>query len=225
MTDNIRRLEQKIAYTFQNREYARLAITHRSADKKHNERLEFLGDSILGFAVAELLFQRFPDAPEGDLSRMRSAMVNRQTLAAIARALGLGELLLLGPGELKSGGRERASILADAVEAVIGAIYLDSGLEACRATVMELLLPHMPNPEPGKVHKDSKTRLQEHLQGLGQAVPAYKVLAISGEAHEQRFTVSCSHALLQEATTGMGSNRRIAEQQAALESLRQLGLV
>jgi ribonuclease III len=224
MSDNIRRLEQKIAYTFQNRDFARLAITHRSADKAHNELLEFLGDSILGFTVAELLFHRFPNAPEGDLSRMRSAMVNRQTLAQIARSLGLGELLLLGPGELKSGGRERVSILADAVEAVIGAIYLDSGLDACRATVTDLLLPHMPDPQPGRVHKDSKTRLQEHLQGLGQSVPVYKVLSISGDAHQQRFTVSCIHALLQEATQGTGSNRRIAEQQAALESLRQLGL-
>jgi ribonuclease-3 len=222
MNASVRQLEHKISYKFKNKSLAELALTHRSANSIHNERLEFLGDSILGFTVAEALFSNFSEASEGDLSRMRSALVNKETLALIARDLDLGSLLLLGPGELKSGGRDRSSTLADAVEAVFGAIYLDTGLDACRNKVLELLSPYMPDASPGSVYKDSKTRLQELLQAGGQSVPIYEVVSISGEAHQQSFSVSCCISLLPEPTFGEGSNRRVAEQQAAQAALQLL---
>jgi ribonuclease III len=222
MSASVSQLEQKINYKFQNKSLAELALTHRSAGHIHNERLEFLGDSILGFTVAEVLFSSFPEASEGDLSRMRSALVNKETLALIARELDLGSLLMLGQGELKSGGRERISILADAVEAIIGAIYLDTGIRACRNKILELLIPYMPDASPGNVHKDSKTRLQELLQAQGHDVPRYEVVSISGEAHQQSFSVSCCISLLPEPAFGNGSNRRLAEQQAAQAALRLL---
>lgn len=222
MNASVRQLEHKLSYKFQTKSLAELALTHRSANSIHNERLEFLGDSILGFTVAEALFSGFPEASEGDLSRMRSALVNKETLALIARDLNLGSLLLLGPGELKSGGRERSSMLADAVEAVIGAIYLDTGIDTCRTKVLELLSPYMPDTSPGNVYKDSKTRLQELLQAQGQDVPVYEVVSISGEAHQQIFSVSCCVSLLREPTFGKGSNRRVAEQQAAQAALHLL---
>jgi len=222
MNASVRHLELKISYKFQNKSLAELALTHRSANSIHNERLEFLGDSILGFTVAEALFSNFSEASEGDLSRMRSALVNKETLARIARDLDLGPLLLLGPGELKSGGRDRASTLSDAVEAIIGAIYLDTGMDACRNIILELLSPFMPDASPGSVYKDSKTRLQELLQAQGHGVPEYEVVSISGEAHQQIFSVSCCISLLTEPTFGKGSNRRVAEQQAAQAALHLL---
>ncbi len=223
MSSNVRQLESITGHEFADKSLARMALTHRSSGPVHNERLEFLGDAILGFTVAEMLFSRFPEASEGELSRMRSAMVNRDTLAAVARQLKLGELLVLGPGELNSGGRQRASILSNAVEAVIGAIYLDAGLEACRSMVLRLLEDHVPDPRSTRTGKDAKTQLQEVLQAEGAEVPVYKVVSVSGEAHQQTFAVSCSLSLLAQETQGTGSSRRNAEQQAALAALKLLG--
>lgn len=224
MSTRVRQLEKGIAYCFSDQSLAELALTHRSADKHNNERLEFLGDAILGFTIADELLRRNPLAPEGELSRLRSRLVNQQTLADLATQLQLGELLVLGPGELKSGGRQRISIVADAVEAVLGAIYLDGGLEACRAVILMLYRDLLDHDALGITGKDSKTRLQELLQARALPLPAYKVLSIDGEAHEQIFVVSCTISMLTEQTIGKGSNRRIAEQQAAQNALQALGL-
>lgn len=224
MSASIRQLEKGIAYRFSDQSLAELALTHRSANKQNNERLEFLGDAILGFTIADELLRRNPQAPEGELSRLRSRLVNQQTLADLAAQLQLGDLLVLGPGELKSGGRQRVSIVADAVEAVIGAIYLDGGLEACRAVILMLYRELLEDNVPGIAGKDSKTRLQELLQAKGLPLPAYSVKSIDGEAHEQTFVVSCRINMLDEPTIGRGSNRRLAEQQAARKALQALGL-
>jgi ribonuclease-3 len=224
MTVSVRQLEKNFSYRFANRALAELALTHRSAARVNNERLEFLGDAILGFLIADELLRRFPESPEGALSRKRSLLVNQQTLADIAVRLELGEILVLGPGELKSGGKERESILADAVEAVIGAIYLDGGLEVCRKVVLSLYYDLLDNDSSSVTAKDSKTRLQELLQAKCLPLPVYKVLSIDGEEHQQSFLVSCQISLLSESTLGEGVNRRIAEQQAAGRALEALGL-
>lgn len=224
MSDFIAQLERSIAYQFSDRALAELALTHRSATRQNNERLEFLGDAILGFTIADELFRRHPDAPEGDLSRLRSRLVNQQTLADIAGKLNLGGILVLGPGELKSGGRQRVSILADCVEAVIGAVYLDGGLDLCRKLVIMLYSDLLAAHEHQEIRKDPKTRLQEMLQARGHSVPSYEVVSIDGEAHQQIFVVSCQTAMLKQSTQGQGSNRRLAEQQAAQKALQLLGL-
>jgi ribonuclease-3 len=224
MTVSVRQLEKSFSYRFANRALAELSLTHRSAARVNNERLEFLGDAILGFLIADELLRRFPESPEGALSRKRSLLVNQQTLADIAVRLELGEILVLGPGELKSGGKERESILADAVEAVIGAIYLDGGLEVCRKVVLSLYYDLLDNDSSSVTAKDSKTRLQELLQAKCLPLPVYKVLSIDGEEHQQSFLVSCQISLLSECTLGEGVNRRVAEQQAAGRALEALGL-
>ena len=224
MTVNVRQLEKNFSYRFADRTLAELALTHRSAARVNNERLEFLGDAILGFLIADELLRRFPESSEGALSRKRSLLVNQQTLADIAVRLELGEILVLGPGELKSGGKERESILADAVEAVIGAIYLDGGLEVCRKVVLSLYYDLLDNDSSSVTAKDSKTRLQELLQARCLPLPVYKVLSIDGEEHQQNFLVSCQISLLSECTLGQGVNRRVAEQQAASQALEALGL-
>lgn len=224
MSAAIRQLEKGIAYGFSNQSLADLALTHRSASKHNNERLEFLGDAILGFAIADELLRRNPQAPEGELSRLRSRLVNQQTLANLAARLQLGELLVLGPGELKSGGRKRVSILADAVEAIVGAIYLDGGLEACRAVILMLYRDLLDDDSLDVTGKDAKTRLQELLQARGLPLPLYSVSSVDGDAHEQTFVVSCEISLLEKHTVGRGSNRRLAEQQAARNALQALGL-
>jgi len=224
MTVNVRQLEKNFSYRFADRTLAELALTHRSAARVNNERLEFLGDAILGFLIADELLRRFPESSEGALSRKRSLLVNQQTLAEIAVRLELGEILVLGPGELKSGGKTRESILADAVEAVIGAIYLDGGLEVCRKVVLSLYYDLLDNDSSSVTAKDSKTRLQELLQARCLPLPVYKVLSIDGEEHQQNFLVSCQISLLSECTLGQGVNRRVAEQQAASQALEALGL-
>ncbi|MES3006219.1 MAG: ribonuclease III [Pseudomonadota bacterium] len=224
MTASVRQLEKNFSYRFADDSLAELALTHRSAGRVNNERLEFLGDAILGFLIADELLRRFPDAPEGALSRKRSLLVNQQTLAILATTLHLGELLVLGPGELKSGGRQRESILADAMEAVIGAIHLDGGLEACRTVVLSLYAELLDSDSSAIMSKDSKTRLQELLQSRSLPLPMYQVVSIDGEEHEQAFTVSCQIHLLSECTFGQGVNRRLAEQQAATKALEALGL-
>lgn len=201
-----------------------LAFTHRSHGSANNERLEYLGDAVLSFVVAELLFRRFPDATEGELSRYRASLVSGESLAAIAAGLGLGEQLRLGEGELKSGGQRRATILADALEAIFGAIYLDQGLDSARTAAGRLfgdLLAALPD---SAALKDPKTRLQEWLQGRGYRLPAYTVLEVTGDPHEQHFRVRCDVEELQLAAVAEGTSRRRAEQEAAQRILEEQAL-
>lgn len=191
------------------------ALTHRSAGPDNNERLEYLGDAVLSFIVAELLFEAFPDASEGELSRYRASLVSGEVLGAIALDLGLGEHLRLGEGELKSGGPRRASILADALEALFGAIYRDQGLGAARTAAVRLFRERLAALPHASELRDAKTRLQEWLQGRGLGLPQYTVLEVSGEPHEQRFRVRCDVDGLAVAAEAEGSSRRRAEQEAA----------
>ena len=208
-------VERAFGYAFVDPALCHAALTHRSAGSHHNERLEFLGDSILNCAVARLLYEAFPLADEGALSRQRASLVSGETLAQIATELGLGEYLHLGSGELKSGGFRRASILADALEALLGAIFLDSGFEAAAAAVRRLVGPRLSGLPAACALKDPKTRLQEALQARGLPLPVYTLRAVEGEAHAQSFTVHCEVAPLGLATEGEGGSRRRAEQQAA----------
>lgn len=201
----------------------RQALTHRSAGSPHNERLEFLGDALLNLIVAEQLYQRWPRADEGAMTRARAELVRESTLARIARELGLGERLTLGPGEMKSGGHRRDSILADALEAVIAACYLDAGFDACRALVLSWHAPLLDAmPSPGHVGKDPKTRLQEWLQARGWPLPVYASLAERGDEHDRIFEVSCTLSQPPMSASGEGSSRRAAEQAAAEALLAQL---
>jgi len=218
------KLSQRIGYDFKDIEFLQLALTHRSKGGTNNERLEFLGDSIVNFVVAEALFEKFPQAKEGKLSRLRAGLVRGTTLAELARDFDLGDFLLLGSGELKSGGFNRESILADAVEAIIGAIYLDSGLDVVRARILEWYGDRLDGLQLDDVVKDAKTRLQEYLQKNQSRLPKYEVMEISGQAHDQNFKVSCWVETLPEATVGKGGSRRIAEQNAAQKALNALGV-
>ncbi len=211
----LQRLQKILGYDFRQPDYLTLAMTHRSANARNNERLEFLGDAILGFKVAEILYRRHPDAAEGQLSRARSQLVKRETLASIARELELSEYLILGTGELASGGQNRDSILSNTVEAIIAAIYLDGGMEQARGFVWRVLDELIEKSDPGGQLKDSKTRLQEYLQARKFDLPLYEVLSISGEAHEQSFSVKCRIQSLQLQTTATARSRRKAEQHAA----------
>lgn len=217
---------RKISHPFKDKALLKLALSHRSNGKTNNERLEFLGDSILGFIIAEALYQRFPQASEGELSRLRAGFVKKHTLAEIARELSLGELLILGSGEAKSGGADRDSILADALEAVVSAIYLDAGLRACRKEVITWFSSRLQQLESNEVipQKDAKTRLQEYLQSKQLGLPEYVVSELDGKDHEQQFTVSCKVDLYKKEFQGHGSSRREAEQQAATVILKKLGL-
>lgn len=223
MTSERTRLEAALGYSFTDDRLLEAALTHRSASGPNNERLEFLGDAILGMLVAEELFRRFPAASEGQMSRMRASVVRGESLAEIAKRLSLGDYLCLGPGELKSGGYRRASILADALEAILGAIYLDSDIELCRAFVARHFSTHLQRLTPDVILKDPKTRLQEYLQARQQELPQYTVTTIEGDAHNQVFTVECSVNGL-EPVTATARSRRKAEQAAAavlLEALEQ----
>lgn len=213
----------RIGHRFADPSLLAQALRHRSAGVPHNERLEFLGDSILGLLIAQALFERWPRADEGALTRARSSLVCEGSLAGIARRLELGPRLTLGPGEMKSGGYRRDSILADAVEAVIAAIYLDAGLEACRAVVLpwfEEALAAL--PPSGRPEKDPKTRLQEWLQARQKSLPAYELISESGDDHAKHFHVRCTLVEPAVVTEGEGTSRRIAEQQAAAAALAQL---
>jgi ribonuclease-3 len=211
----IERLQRQLGYRFNNVELLTRALTHRSAGPANNERLEFLGDAILGFETADYLFHHVGEASEGKLSRMRAHLVKRETLAQVARTLELGNILYLGQGELRSGGQNRDSILADAVEALIAAVYLDGGIDAARALVRRLLGERLHNPAEVLQRKDAKTRLQEYLQGKGMGLPDYQVGDISGDQHRQQFVVECRVAGIDHVSQGRGSSRRKAEQQAA----------
>ncbi|MCD9028452.1 ribonuclease III [Luteimonas sp. BDR2-5] len=191
------------------------ALTHRSAGAPHNERLEFLGDAILGALIAEVLFTRWPAADEGTLTRARAELVRESSLAAVARELDLGARLVLGPGEMKSGGHRRDSILSDALEAVIAAVYLDSDLDTCRATVLPLFDRAIAALATGRIAKDAKTRLQEWLQARQRPLPVYELLSEGGEEHAKVFLVRCVLADVSIAAEGEGTSRRAAEQQAA----------
>ena len=208
-------LVRSLDYEFRQPELLEAAVTHRSAGSRNNERLEFLGDAVLGFVIAECLFEKFPDASEGQLSRLRASLVKRETLAAVARELALGDYLRLGSGELKSGGYRRDSILADALEAVLGAILLDRGYEACHACIHRVFAGKIGNLSSVDELKDPKTLLQELLQSRRLDLPVYEVVSVTGKAHQQRFVVECRVADLDLTETGEGNNRRGAEQAAA----------
>lgn len=214
---------RSLNHDFQDMALCELALTHRSFGKKNNERLEFLGDSILNFVIADDLFQRFPTAREGQLSRLRATMVKGETLAEIAREIGLGAYLRLGQGELKSGGFRRDSILADAVEALIGAIYLDTGLEDARRFVLTRFDQRLSALDLEETLKDAKTRLQEYLQSRRCPLPDYELVQVKGEAHDQTFFIRCHASVLVNATEGVGNSRRQAEQRAAKAALEQIG--
>jgi ribonuclease-3 len=208
-------LSSRLEYVFNNEALLAEALTHRSAASINNERLEFLGDGILNFVVAARLFEQYPDMQEGDLSRLRASLVNKDSLADIAQVLGLGEYIRLGPGELKSGGRRRDSILADAVEAIFGAVYLDGGFDTCRSLVLRLYEEKLQNIPDVQTLKDPKTRLQELLQSRRYPLPEYTVLEVSGKAHKQVFKIECRIDELGCITTAQGRSRRKAEQAAA----------
>ena len=222
MNDKLNRLASLLGHQFADADLLKRAITHRSAGSRHNERLEFLGDSILSLVIAETLYQRFPDVSEGDMSRMRATLVREKTLAELAREFDLGECLILGPGELKSGGFRRESIRADTVEAIIGAIYLDAGMDVIRQLLLNWYAQRLEEIRPGAEQKDPKTRLQEFLQGRRRPLPSYVVVKVKGEAHNQEFTVQCEIEGVTPSVVGVGSSRRKAEQAAAEKALEQL---
>lgn len=213
------KLEKKIGYSFSDNKLLLQALTHRSMGGAHNERLEFLGDSLLGMFIAEALYVKFPKVTEGDLSRMRATLVCGQTLAELARDFGTGDFLLLGPGELKSGGFRRDSILADSVEAIIAAVYLDSDIKQCETLVLNWYQSRLKAIKPGVSQKDPKTQLQEWLQGRRLPLPTYTVLDVTGQAHNQKFTMSCEVVGFDEQSVGIGTSRRKAEQDAATKAL------
>ncbi len=215
-------LEDKLGHRFRDPELLCRALTHRSAGGEHNERLEFLGDAVLNLTVAEVLYERFPQADEGRLSRLRASLVRGETLAEAARRIQLGAALRLGPGEMKSGGFRRDSILAGALEAVIGAVYLEGGLAAARPLVQRLLAQELEQASPDTAFKDAKTRLQEYLQGRRLPLPHYSIVAVKGSDHAQEFEVECRVSGLAEGVRGRGSSRRKAEQQAAARALERL---
>lgn len=221
--DEADRLERRLGYRFRNRDLLKRALTHRSVNASNNERLEFLGDAVLGMVVADFLYRREAGLTEGDLSRLRASLVNRDALALAAQQLDLGDVVLLGAGELKSGGFRRRSVLADALEAVIGAVYLDGGFAAAETlvhTVLKSQLEHLPDPAS---LKDPKTRLQEALQERALGLPEYTTVDVSGPPHKQRFNVACRIPALGLETQATGASRRSAEQAAAEKILEEIG--
>lgn len=213
--NNLEKIQQKIGYQFNNVKLLKQALTHRSAGKNNNERLEFLGDSILNLTIAQLLYHQFPHSNEGELSRMRATLVRESTLAKLARKAELGTYIFLGGGELKSGGSRRESILADCVEAIIGAISLDSNLTTIMGLIQNWYADLLLNIKPGEEQKDPKSRLQELLQAHRMQVPVYSVINVKGADHCQVFTVDCHVACINQSFIGTGQSRRKAEQAAA----------
>ncbi len=213
-------IAQGIGHQFSDPTLLRTALTHRSFGTPNNERLEFLGDGILDCVIAAALYHRFPDLPEGDLSRLRANLVRQETLHSLALTLDIGNKLHLGEGELKSGGTTRPSMLADALEAIFGAVYLDAGFEAATEVIVRLYATLLDSLKPGQFQKDAKTRLQEFLQGRKKALPRYILLETSGAAHVQSFVVACEIDQPATRTTGTGNSRRIAEQNAAEQALK-----
>jgi len=218
---NVDALQRSFGYSFHNADLLRRALTHRSFGATHNERLEFLGDSVVNCVIARTLYQKFPQLPEGELSRLRASLVSEPALAALADKIDLGAMLLLGEGELKSGGGQRPSILADALEAVLGAVFIDGGFDAASLAVERVFKLPLETIHPATAGRDAKTQLQELLQGRHLPLPSYNVIAIHGEAHEQRFEVECIIASLNIRCNGAGTSRRRAEQEAARYALAQ----
>lgn len=208
-------LRKKLGLTFNNPQLFTMALTHRSASSNNNERLEFLGDSILGFVIAQKLYDTFPDASEGALSRLRASLVNEATLAELARKYQLGDALVLGSGELKSGGFRRDSILSDALEAIMGALFKDQGIVACQQWIESLFDEKLQNLSLNNWQKDPKTQLQELMQAKKMELPDYTLITMSGPSHEQTFKVRCSVPLIEETCIGTGISRKKAEQAAA----------
>ena len=223
MPQDLETVQHKLAYQFKDQNLLKLALTHRSASASNNERLEFLGDALLDLIVGESLFRIHADAKEGDLSRMRSSIVNKQALAAVSRSLEIGDHVQLGSGELKSGGQSRDSILADALEAIVAAIYLDGGMTPCKEFVESWALELVHNPAQQR-EKDAKTQLQELMQASGQPLPKYRVVHTEGDAHEQTFLVECAVDGLDQPMQGLGRSKRGAEQQAAQKALQRLSV-
>ena len=217
--DDVKRLEAKIGYCFNNPAFLETALTHRSANKNHYERMEFLGDSVLNFVISAELYQQFPQASEGELSRLRAHLVKGESLSKVASELSLGEYLRLGSGELKSGGYRRKSILADVLESIIGAIYLDNGFVDAQSFILRVFADRLENVGTVKELKDPKTRLQEYLQAQALSLPTYEVVKTSGQVHNQTFEVSCCVSVLDKPVYGSGSSRRKAEQAAAEQVL------
>lgn len=224
MNNALLKLSQRLGYQFKDETLVNLALTHRSKSGSNNERLEFLGDSILNFVIAEELYLRFTQAKEGKLSRLRAKIVKGTTLAEIAREKNLGDFLLLGSGELKSGGFRRESILADLVESLIGAMYLDSGMDVTKKHILTWFASRLDELSLADPIKDPKTRLQEYQQANKMSLPKYQVTKITGATNEQLFTVTCTVPECSETVSATGNSRRAAEQSAAAELLIKLGL-
>ncbi len=216
------KLARKLGLKFKQPILVKRALTHRSANADNNERLEFLGDSVLGFVIAERLYQKFTEADEGVLSRLRATLVNQTALANIARKLNLGDYLILGSGELKSGGYRRDSILSDAMEALIGALLIDQGMDACRIWILELFADQIEGLSMRDWKKDPKTRLQESMQARGLDLLAYSLKSVVGQPHDQSFVVECRVSLTEETCEGRGSSRKRAEQESAEKMLAKL---
>ncbi len=215
-------LGERLRYRFSDEALLGRALTHRSASNQHNARLEFLGDAVLGFVIGEELYHRFPGAGEGELTRLRASLVRKEALAALAREIELSEFIILGEGELKSGGWRRGSILANALEAIIGAVYIDGGFASGRECILALFGPLLQQISPDNVSKDPKTELQEYLQARRLPLPAYEVVSTEGDPHQQMFTVRCSVPLVSGPVEATGSSRRKAEQAAAEKALAQI---
>ncbi|MEJ2622353.1 MAG: ribonuclease III [Candidatus Thiodiazotropha sp.] len=222
MKADINKLCRDLCYTFNQPALIEQALTHRSAGGKNNERLEYLGDAILGFVIADALYHHFTEASEGQLSRLRSVLVKRETLAKLAREFALGDYLMLGQGELRSGGQSRDSILADSFEAILAAIYLDGGYQATRSVILRVFSSRLEALNPDSQQKDSKTQLQEFLQAKKVSLPSYTILGVSGDPHAQHFKVECAVLDLQKKSLGEGNSRRKAEQDAAGKMLSDL---
>lgn len=219
MPENYSALTNRLGYHFKDSSLLELALSHRSVGAKNNERLEFLGDSIVNFLMAEALFSKFPGSREGELSQMRAQLVKGVTLASLARDFGLGEFLHLGQGEMKSGGHRRSSILADTVEALIGAIYIEAGMDVCRERVLCWYASRLNEIAPNGSIKDAKTQLQELLQAKQKNLPVYSLLETTGSDHQQQFSVECEIGYLQKRFSGKGNSRRAAEQDSARQAL------
>lgn len=220
--DPANRILTRLGVTLSDERLLSQALTHRSAGRTHNERLEFLGDAVLELVVTDWLYRVFPEAAEGDLTRLRARLVRKESLAVLAREVELGPALSLGEGELKSGGRHRDSILADGFEAVLGAVYLDRGLQCCEEMLLRLLQPHLAAAVEAADSKDPKTRLQEWLQSRSMPLPEYEVVETHGADHAREFVVDCRIAEADVSMQGLGSSRRKAEQRAAERALQQL---
>ena len=220
VVDSLEGLENSLDYNFRDKTLLEKALTHRSAGSRNNERLEYLGDSLLGFIIAEYLYGRFVDATEGELTRLRASLVKGESLAKLARKIELGEFVKLGPGEMRTGGWRRISILANTLEAIIGAIYLDSDFNTCRTIVLKIYTEFLENTSLKTLEKDPKTRLQEYLQARKYRLPSYKIVAEEGAAHEKSFSIECEISELDIHVRAAGRSKRIAEQAAADKVLK-----